>query len=127
MLNFFRKLFGRAEGQKPASRVVVASTDPSGLPPFTFVGEPESDAPVVLVRELGTTMIMDRLAYEYRHGLARGGDPSQAELDAHVSELQLQMKAAAANLDFERAAVIRDDIKRLRNADLGLPWPGRRA
>ena len=36
------------------------------------------------------------------------------------------MRAAAANLDFEKAAAIRDDIKRLRNADLGLPWPARR-
>jgi excinuclease UvrABC nuclease subunit len=37
------------------------------------------------------------------------------------------MRAAAANLDFEKAAALRDDIKRLRNADLGLPWPARRA
>jgi excinuclease UvrABC nuclease subunit len=36
------------------------------------------------------------------------------------------MKAAATNLDFEKAAAIRDDIKRLRTADLGLPWPARR-
>ncbi|MGC4085370.1 MAG: helicase-related protein [Vicinamibacterales bacterium] len=51
---------------------------------------------------------------------------TQAELDAHVSRLQEKMKAAAANLDFEKAAALRDDIKRLRNADLGLPWPARR-
>ena len=42
------------------------------------------------------------------------------------SGLQEKMKAAAANLDFEKAAAIRDDIKRLRTADLGLPWPARR-
>src|SRR6476620_5641104 len=48
---------------------------------------------------------------------------TQAELDAHLSGLQEKMKAAAANLDFEKAAAIRDDIKRLRTADLGLPWP----
>ncbi|HUR34702.1 MAG TPA: excinuclease ABC subunit UvrB [Vicinamibacterales bacterium] len=51
---------------------------------------------------------------------------TQAELDAHLSGLQDKMKAAAANLDFEKAAAIRDDIKRLRTADLGLPWPVRR-
>ena len=28
------------------------------------------------------------------------------------------MKAAAANLDFEKAAALRDDIKRLRNPEL---------
>ena len=31
------------------------------------------------------------------------------------------MHAAAANLDFEKAAALRDDIKRLRNPALGLP------
>jgi len=51
---------------------------------------------------------------------------TQAELDAHLARLQEKMKAAAANLDFEKAAALRDDIKRLRNADLGLPWPARR-
>jgi excinuclease ABC subunit B len=52
---------------------------------------------------------------------------TQADLDAHVRRLQEQMKAAAANLDFEKAASIRDDIKRLRDADLGVPWPARRS
>ena len=51
----------------------------------------------------------------------------QAELDAHIATLQEQMKAAAANLDFEKAAALRDDIKRLRNRELGLPRPARRA
>jgi excinuclease ABC subunit B len=52
---------------------------------------------------------------------------TQAELDAHIAGLQQTMRAAAANLDFEKAASLRDDIKRLRNLDLGLPWPARRA
>ena len=52
---------------------------------------------------------------------------TQAELDAYVAGLQEQMKAAAANLDFEKAASFRDEIKRLRNPELGLPWPARRA
>jgi len=43
---------------------------------------------------------------------------TQAELDAHVAQLQLDMKAAATNLDFEKAAAIRDTIKRLRNPEL---------
>jgi excinuclease ABC subunit B len=50
---------------------------------------------------------------------------TQAELDAHIASLQAQMKAAAANLDFEKAAALRDDVKRLRNPELGLPWPAR--
>jgi len=46
---------------------------------------------------------------------------TQAELDAHLALLQEQMRSAAANLDFEKAASLRDDIKRLRNPELGLP------
>jgi excinuclease ABC subunit B len=52
---------------------------------------------------------------------------NQQQLDAHLDKLQAQMKAAAANLDFEKAAALRDDIKRLRNPELGLPYPARRA
>jgi excinuclease ABC subunit B len=52
---------------------------------------------------------------------------TQAELDAHLARRQQEMREAAKNLDFERAAAIRDEIKRLRNPELGLPWPARRA
>jgi excinuclease ABC subunit B len=52
---------------------------------------------------------------------------NQQQLDAHLEKLQAQMKTAAANLDFEKAAALRDDIKRLRNPELGLPYPARRA
>jgi len=51
---------------------------------------------------------------------------TQAELDAHIALRQRQMREAAANLDFEKAAAIRDDIKRLRSPELGLTWPARR-
>jgi protein-arginine kinase activator protein McsA len=37
------------------------------------------------------------------------------------------MKTAAVNLDFEKAASLRDEIKRLRNPELGLPRPARSA
>jgi excinuclease UvrABC helicase subunit UvrB len=36
------------------------------------------------------------------------------------------MRASAANLDFEKAASIRDRVKRLRNPELGLPWTARK-
>ena len=54
---------------------------------------------------------------------------NQQQLDAHLETLQTQMKSAAANLDFEKAASLRDDIKRLRNPELALalPHPARRA
>ena len=52
---------------------------------------------------------------------------TQAELDQHISHLREEMKAAAANLDFEKAAALRDDIKRLRNPELQLARAARRA
>jgi excinuclease ABC subunit B len=45
---------------------------------------------------------------------------TQAELDAEIARLEREMKTAAANLDFERAAEIRDSLKSLRTRDLGL-------
>jgi excinuclease ABC subunit B len=45
---------------------------------------------------------------------------TQAELDAEIARLELEMKSAAANLDFERAASLRDTVKTLRSRELGL-------
>jgi len=45
---------------------------------------------------------------------------TQAQLDAEIARLESDMKAAAANLDFERAASVRDRLKTLRNRELGL-------
>jgi excinuclease ABC subunit B len=45
---------------------------------------------------------------------------THGELEAHVTELQAQMKAAAANLEFEKAAALRDRIKQLKTRELGL-------
>jgi excinuclease ABC subunit B len=51
---------------------------------------------------------------------------TQAELDAHIGRLDAEMKAAAANLDFERAATLRDQLRTLRTRELGLGEPGKR-
>jgi excinuclease ABC subunit B len=52
---------------------------------------------------------------------AAGESPrTQAELEAEIARLQEAMRAAAADLDFERAATLRDTLKALRNRDLGL-------
>jgi len=45
---------------------------------------------------------------------------THGELEAHLTALQAQMKAAAANLEFEKAASLRDRIKQLRTRELGL-------
>jgi excinuclease ABC subunit B len=52
---------------------------------------------------------------------------TQAELDRYIASLQEDMKAAAVNLDFEKAAALRDDIKRLRSPELNQPRTARRA
>jgi excinuclease ABC subunit B len=57
---------------------------------------------------------------------ASAGKPafrSQAELDAHVHELEKSMRAAVANLDFEKAAAFRDQIRAIKTRDLGLGTP----
>ena len=45
---------------------------------------------------------------------------TQAELDARIKELQDQMRHAAAKLEFEFAAQLRDALKKLRTRELGL-------
>jgi excinuclease ABC subunit B len=52
---------------------------------------------------------------------------TQADLDAYIASLQDEMRAAAANLDFEKAASLRDQIKRARNPELGLARTARGA
>ncbi len=43
---------------------------------------------------------------------------TRAERDAFIADLEREMRDAAANLEFERAAAIRDRLRRLRNPDL---------
>jgi excinuclease ABC subunit B len=52
---------------------------------------------------------------------------NQAELNAAIAGLERDMKEAAANLEFERAAAIRDRLRRLRNPDLVTIAEGERA
>ncbi|MDQ1080732.1 hypothetical protein QE401_003258 [Pseudoroseomonas cervicalis] len=46
------------------------------------------------------------------------------DLRASIAELERKMRAAAADLEFETAARLRDEIKRLENLELGLAAPG---
>jgi excinuclease ABC subunit B len=50
------------------------------------------------------------------------GEPfrTHGELEAHITDLQAKMKSAAANLEFEKAAALRDRVKQLRTRELGL-------
>ncbi|HEX2526990.1 MAG TPA: excinuclease ABC subunit UvrB [Geminicoccus sp.] len=46
---------------------------------------------------------------------------SGMELQRHIGELENRMRKAAANLEFEEAARLRDEIKRLEDGELGMP------
>ena len=56
----------------------------------------------------------------------RAGFRTQAELDAAVVDLEREMRQAAANLEFERAAALRDRVRRLRAPAPGTPAGGGR-
>jgi excinuclease ABC subunit B len=81
-----------------------------GITPASIVKAIDDISLSVYNIDYGTPAVMeDREAYL-----------SPDELDSRIEELQTQMRQAAANLDFERAATLRDKIKTLKSRELGL-------
>ena len=81
-----------------------------GITPATIVKAIDDISLSVYNLDYGTPVAMEgREAYL-----------SPDELDSRIEELQAQMRQAAANLDFERAATLRDKIKSLKSRELGL-------
>src|SRR5690606_13601150 len=52
--------------------------------------------------------------------VTKGGQLVGANLKAHLEHLEKEMRDAAADLDFERAARLRDEVKRLRDTELAI-------
>jgi len=81
-----------------------------GITPASIVKAIDDISLSVYNLDYGTPAVMeDREAYL-----------SPDELDSRIEQLQAQMRQAAANLDFERAATLRDKIKTLKSRELGL-------
>jgi len=83
--------------------------DEHGITPESVVRAIEDVMSSVYERDYSTPAIRENEKFR-----------TQAELDAEIARLEHEMKSAAANLDFERAATIRDTVKSLRTRELGL-------
>ncbi|HKY20095.1 MAG TPA: excinuclease ABC subunit UvrB [Vicinamibacterales bacterium] len=80
-----------------------------GITPASIVKAIDAGSLSIYNLDYATPVVMeDREAYL-----------SPEQLDSRIEELQAQMRQAAANLDFERAATLRDKIKALKGRELG--------
>jgi excinuclease ABC subunit B len=93
----------------------AAYNEEHGITPESVIREIDDVMSSVYERDYGPSLPARESAFR-----------TQAELDAEIARLEHEMKAAAANLDFERAASLRDTLKTLRDRELGFGSPAGR-
>jgi excinuclease ABC subunit B len=93
-----------------------AYNEEHGITPTSIIKAIDDVLSSVYERDYGSTPLVKDERPAFR---------TQAELDAHIAGLEKEMKAAAANLDFERAAALRDRVRALKTHELGLIGGGR--
>jgi excinuclease ABC subunit B len=86
-----------------------AYNEANGITPVSIVKAIDDVLSSVYERDYGTAPTVKEERPAFR---------TQAELDAHIAGLEKEMKAAAANLDFERAASLRDLVRSLKTHEL---------
>jgi excinuclease ABC subunit B len=86
----------------------AAYNEEHGITPESVVREIDDVMSSVYAADYSAPPVREREAFR-----------TQAELDAEIARLEHEMKSAAANLDFERAASLRDTLKTLRSRELG--------
>ena len=77
-----------------------------GITPTSIIKEIDDVLSSVYERDYVTVPVVREAEEEFA---------TQAELDAHLRSLEADMRAAAANLEFERAAALRDKIRASRS------------
>jgi len=98
-------------------RVQEAYNEAHGITPASIIKNIDDVLSSVYERDYVTVPVQPDERARFR---------TQAELDTFLAGLEREMRAAAANLEFERAAAIRDRLRRLRNPDLALAATGGR-
>src|SRR5678815_882067 len=102
----------KAIGETDRRRAIqVAYNEEHGITPASIIKSIDEVMSSVYERDYVTVPTSPDEAGQFK---------TQGELDAYVAGLQAQMKAAAANLEFEKAAALRDKVKQLKSRELGL-------
>ena len=82
-----------------------------GITPASIVKDIDDVLSSVYERDYATVPLVKEPQETFR---------TRAELEAHTAELETEMRQAAANLEFERAAQLRDRVKELKQRHLGV-------